>query len=85
MICLLQKWKQKRARTVSSVLASNNTVKRRLSKTLGIKPIKNSPLTVIKPQQPVSNQSIVNDRYNAFIPQVSLFGENLGLEYSPPG
>lgn len=85
IICLLQKWKQKRARTVSSMLASNGTVRRRLTKTLGIIPIKNNPSIIIKPQQSVPHRPIVNDRYNAFIPQVSLFGENLGLEYSPPG
>lgn len=85
---IFQKRKGKRARTVSSVLSAKKTIRRRLATTLGImdKPNVEIPLFVpVMRKIPNSQRSVLNNaRYNAGIPQVSLFGNGLGLNYSPP-
>lgn len=86
-ILFLQRRKYKRRmRTEASVL-STRTVKRRLASTLGMEKPK-VPLLVptMKNNTSVPEKSaLINARYSAGIPQVSLFGNNLGLDYSPPG
>lgn len=87
---LFQKRKHKRyARTVSSILASTRTVKRRLATTLGMqKPKLEVPLLVPTMRNNISlteKSALRVARYSAGIPQVNLFGNNLGLDYSPPG
>lgn len=87
-ILFLQRRKYKRrARTEASVLTSTRTVKRRLASTLGMEKPK-VPLLVptMKNNTSIPEKSaLTNARYSAGIPQVSLFGNNLGLDYSPPG
>ncbi|EFN60820.1 RING and PHD-finger domain-containing protein KIAA1542 [Camponotus floridanus] len=78
---------KRRVRTVASVLNKKHTVKRRLASTLGMKKPK-VPLLVptMKSNTPIPEKSaLINARYSAGIPQVSLFGNNLGINYSPPG
>lgn len=86
-VLFLQRRKYKRrTRTEASVL-STRTVKRRLASALGIKKPK-VPLQVptMKNNTSVPEKSaLINARYSAGIPQVSLFGNNLGFTYSPPG
>ncbi|XP_014483609.1 PREDICTED: uncharacterized protein LOC106749063 [Dinoponera quadriceps] len=77
------------ARTVSSMLASTRTVKRRLATTLGMNKPKLDLPTMLVPTLrnniPISDSTALRvARYNAGIPRVSLFGDNLGLDYSPP-
>ncbi|EZA62404.1 PHD and RING finger domain-containing protein [Ooceraea biroi] len=78
---------KRRARAEASVLTNARTVKRRLASTLGMEKPK---IPVLVPSMK-SNTSIpeksalINARYSAGIPQVSIFGNNLGLDYSPPG
>ncbi|XP_033215800.1 uncharacterized protein LOC117172115 isoform X3 [Belonocnema kinseyi] len=84
-----KKRKSKRARTVSSVANASKTAKRRLAAALKInKPTRGVPLLVptMKNVHPIPERSqLTNARYSAGISQVSLFGRNLGLDYSPPG
>ncbi|EFN80079.1 RING and PHD-finger domain-containing protein KIAA1542 [Harpegnathos saltator] len=79
---------KRHARTVSSVLADTRTVKKRLATALGMnKPKLDVPLLVptMKNNISISEKSALKTaRYNAGIPRVSLFGDNLGLDYSPP-
>lgn len=78
---------KRRVRTVASVLNKKHTVKRRLASTLGMEKPK-VPLLVptMKSNAPIPEKSaLMNARYSAGIPQVSLFGNNLGIDYSPPG
>ncbi|XP_071569924.1 PHD and ring finger domains 1 [Temnothorax nylanderi] len=78
---------KRRARNESSVLTSTRTVKRRLASTLGMEKPK-VPLLVPTMKNNISipeKNVLTNARYSAGIPQVSLFGNNLGLDYSPPG
>lgn len=52
------------------------------------KPIRGVPILVptMKNVQPIPERSqLISARYSAGISQVSLFGRNLGLDYSPPG
>lgn len=80
---------KRRGRTVSSLSTKIQTVKKRLAITLGLhKPIRNVPLLVpiMKNHLPMSDQSaLINARFSSGISQVSLFGDNLNLDYSPPG
>jgi len=80
----LQRRKHKRAE--ASVLTNMRTVKRRLASTLGMQKSK-VPILVptIKKITIPEKSALINARYSAGIPQVSLFGNNLGLDYSPPG
>lgn len=78
---------KRRVRTVASVLNKKHTAKRRLASTLGMEKPK-VPLLVptMKSNAPIPEKSaLINARYSAGIPQVSLFGNNLGIDYSPPG
>lgn len=78
---------KRRARTEASVLTSVRTVKRRLASALGMKKSK-VPLLVptMKSNTSIPEKSaLISARYSAGIPQVSLFGNNLGINYSPPG
>lgn len=78
---------KRRVRTVASMLASKHTVKRRLASTLGIqKPKVPQFVPTMKNNISIPEKSaLMNARYSAGIPQVSLFGNNLGIDYSPPG
>jgi hypothetical protein len=82
----LQRRKHKRARAEASVLTNARTVKQRLASTLGMQKPK-TPILVptIKKITIPEKSALINARYSAGIPQISLFGNNLGLDYSPPG
>lgn len=85
----IQKRKVKRARTVSSMAAAINTVKKRLANTLGMmRPSGHQELAgpAIKARkQPTTPRDQLNDsRFRAGIARVSIFGNGLGLNYSPP-
>jgi len=84
----LQRRKHKHpTRADASVMTNAQTVKRRLASTLGMQKPK-IPILVptVKNIMSIPEKSaLINARYSAGIPQVSLFGNNLGLDYSPPG
>ncbi|CAK9808178.1 PHD and RING finger domain-containing protein 1 [Anthophora plagiata] len=77
---------RRRARTVSSVLAST---KKRLAVSLGIcKPVKGAPTLIpsVRNRTVVTENSMLTmSRHNAGISRLSLYGDGLNLDYSPPG
>nr|XP_003700397.2 PREDICTED: uncharacterized protein LOC100882431 isoform X1 [Megachile rotundata] len=77
---------RRQARTVSSVLANT---KKRLASSLGIcKPVKGVPalLPSVKNRVVLTERSALTiSRYNAGISRLSLLGDGLNLDYSPPG
>ncbi|XP_017883557.1 serine/arginine repetitive matrix protein 2-like isoform X2 [Ceratina calcarata] len=76
---------RRRARTVSSVLLNS---KKRLARSLGIcKPVKGASqlIPTVKNRTTGERSALTISRHNAGISRLSLFGDGLNLDYSPPG
>ncbi|XP_068981259.1 uncharacterized protein [Bombus flavifrons] len=75
---------RRRARTVATTLA---TSKRRLANSLGIcKPFIPILIPTVKNRPIIPERSALNiSRHNSGISRISLFGDRLNLDYSPPG
>lgn len=56
-------------------------MKKRLVKALGLGP----KMAAVKQTGPSEVTEVSSAKFRAGIPQLSLFGNNLGLDFSPPG
>ncbi|XP_012239827.1 uncharacterized protein LOC100749759 [Bombus impatiens] len=79
-----RKNRRRRARTVATTLT---TSKRRLANSLGIcKPFIPILIPTVKNRPIIQERSTLNiSRHNSGISRISLFGDRLNLDYSPPG